>query len=69
MLFYFKSIEQTITFNVCFISQFKFNALVDSFEKIEYYNSIVQMLRIGRNVFNSQKDERYLYDIVQVVKQ
>ena len=30
--FYFKSIEQTITFKLCFISQFKCNGLPDSFE-------------------------------------
>ena len=30
--FYFKSIEQTITFELCFISQFKCNGLHDSFE-------------------------------------
>ena len=30
--FYFKSIEQTITFKLCFISQFKCNGLHDSFE-------------------------------------
>ena len=29
---YFKSIEQTITFELCFISQFKCNGLHDSFE-------------------------------------
>ena len=32
ILFYFKSIEQTITFELCFISQFKCNGLHDSFE-------------------------------------
>ena len=32
ILFYFKSIEQTITFKLCFISQFKCNSLDDSFE-------------------------------------
>ena len=32
ILFYFKSIEQTITFELCFISQFKYNGLHDSFE-------------------------------------
>ena len=31
-LFYFKSIEQTITFKLCFITQFKCNGLPDSFE-------------------------------------
>ena len=31
-LFYFKSVEQTITFKLCFISQFKCNGLHDSFE-------------------------------------
>ena len=30
--FYFKSIEQTITFELCFITQFKWNGLHDSFE-------------------------------------
>ena len=30
ILFYFKSIEQTITFELCFISQFKCNGLHDS---------------------------------------
>ena len=30
--FYFKSIEQTITFELCFITQFKCNGLHDSFE-------------------------------------
>ena len=30
--FYFKSIEQTITFELCFITQFKCNGLLDSFE-------------------------------------
>ena len=30
--FYFKPIEQTITFKLCFISQFKCNGLHDSFE-------------------------------------
>ena len=30
--FYFKSIEQTITFILCFITQFKCNGLLDSFE-------------------------------------
>ena len=30
--FYFKSIEQTVTFELCFISQFKCNGLHDSFE-------------------------------------
>ena len=29
---YFKSIEQSITFKLCFISQFKCNGLHDSFE-------------------------------------
>ena len=32
ILFYFKSIEQTITFKLCFITQFKCNGLHDSFE-------------------------------------
>ena len=32
ILFYFKSIEQTITFKFCSISQFKCNGLHDSFE-------------------------------------
>ena len=32
ILFYFKSIEQTITFELCSISQFKCNGLHDSFE-------------------------------------
>ena len=32
ILFYFKSIEQTITFELCFISQFKCYGLHDSFE-------------------------------------
>ena len=32
ILFYFKSIEQTIKFKLCFISQFKCNDLHDSFE-------------------------------------
>ena len=30
--FYFKSIEQTVTFKLCFISQFKCNGLHDLFE-------------------------------------
>ena len=30
--FYFKLIEQTITFELCFITQFKCNGLHDSFE-------------------------------------
>ena len=36
--FYFKSIEQTITFKLCFISQFKCNGLHDSFEIIDVKN-------------------------------
>ena len=32
ILFYFKSIEQTITFKLCFMTQFKCNGLHDSFE-------------------------------------
>ena len=39
ILFYFKSIEQTITFELCFISQFKCNGLHESFE-IEYIQYI-----------------------------
>ena len=31
-IFYFISIEQTITFKLCFISQFKCNGLHDLFE-------------------------------------
>ena len=31
ILFYFKSIEQTITFKLCFITQFKCNALKKKF--------------------------------------
>ena len=32
ILFYFKSIEQTITFELCIITQFKCNGWHDSFE-------------------------------------
>ena len=45
--FYFKSIEQTITFKLCFITQFKCNGLHDSFENtIEYYNLIFAVFHL-----------------------
>ena len=44
--FYFKSIEQTITFKLCFISQFKCNGLHDSFEIVLNITIIIQYLRV-----------------------